>query len=148
MCMLAVWSHSELCFAWLVVLHYNSLTLNFVSSCYFLLHYVNFCFVTLTQSARYISYAYSWFYFDMCELFMIISIFRCVTFHHVAFHFVTLLSVALPFVMLSVFSLHYLSLCYVTFHYVISIHALTFATLEFVPRVRICVLALQLATSR
>lgn len=64
--------------------------LTFLSPPYFLVHHVNFQFVTLTQYARYILYAYSGFNFDICVLVMImvcvlifrnfVAMFSCVTF--------------------------------------------------------------------
>lgn len=94
-------------------------TLNFISPCYSLLRYANFCFITLTQFARYISYAYSWFDFDVCVLavmyvlrvcscYLVCKVLphtvHCVVLIHCVcelVHFVTLTSVWL----------HYLSLC-------------------------------------
>lgn len=132
--------------------------LTFMSSRYFSSCYVNFHFVTLTQSTCYILYAYSWFNFDMCILAVIyvLCVCRCYlacrvlpcTIHcvalnhcvreHFSFHYINFFVVALPIVMLLFCFVTLIFVClrylfYAIFHFV----ALPFVMLHFISRVTI-----------
>lgn len=88
-------SHDMLCY---ITTH----VLTFVSPHYFLLRYINFYFVMLTQYVCYILYASSWFDFDIRVLVMImvcvlffwhfVALFLCIMFHVFTLHFHCLMS--------------------------------------------------------